>query len=91
MITKAEEGESKAKGDIKAGILRIRTMPLPSPPWAGRYFQLAKDNGIELKSTTTVEQFHSDSVQAYNRVMNAEIERKFGPGFLQKLEQQAQK
>lgn len=87
---KVADGTADAEKDIQSGVLKVWTQPLPSPPWAGKYFRLCKDKGIALKSTRTVDEFKTDYITDYNRRMMAEIDKKWGAGILQKLERQAQ-
>ena len=85
----AADGKADAEADLKKGVLKIWTMPLPSPPWAAKHFQICKDNGITLKSTKTVAAFKTEYIAAYNQRMTTEIDKKFGPGFIQKLESES--
>ena len=85
----ALQGTEDAEVDIEAGKLFLWTLPLPSPPWANRYHELAREKGITLKATQTTEEFGSPYIEAYNRRMNEELDKKFGPGILAKLRQQA--
>ena len=89
-VGRVADGTADAEKDIQSGVLKVWTQPLPSPPWAGKYFRLCKDKGIALKSTRTVDEFKTDYITDYNRRMMAEIDKKWGAGILQKLERQAQ-
>jgi hypothetical protein len=85
----AEAGRERAENDLAMGWLMVRTLPLPSPPWAGRFSQLVRDQGIKMKATQTVAEYHTDYIQAYNQRMMIEIEKKFGRGIIEKLETRA--
>lgn len=80
----AERGEAKAKADIEAGLLQLETFgPATSAAQARhlrqRYGIAAVSKG---KEATPLTQAHAD---AYNRVMQAEIERKRGREALDQL------
>lgn len=85
----AEQGRKDAVRDIAAGNLLVWTMPLPSPPWAIRHLELVRAKGIDMKSTRTVDEFKTEYIQAYNRRMTQELDRKFGPNLIERLESQA--
>ena len=59
--------------------------------WIGQMMnELCKEKGITLKSTRTIDEFKTAYISDYNKRMLAEIDKKWGAGFLQKLEKQAQ-
>ena len=82
----ANQGRQDAENDLAAGKLIVRTMPLPSPPWAGRHGELVREKGITMKSTKTVAEYRTVYIQAYNQRMLIEIDKKFGPRIIEKLE-----
>jgi len=73
----AERGEARAKADIEAGLLQLEIFGGPVAPAKAQ--QLKQRFGITMvskgKAATPLTQAHVD---AYNRVMQAEIERKHG-------------
>lgn len=73
----AERGEFKARADIEAGLLQLETFGPATP--AAKVQRLKHRFGITTVSkgmqATPLTQAHAD---AYNRVMQAEIERKHG-------------
>jgi len=80
----AERGEFKARADIEAGLLQLETFG-PGLP-AAKARQLKQRYGITAlvkgKQATPLTQAHAD---AYNRVMQAEIERKHGREALEQV------
>jgi len=80
----AERGEAKAKADIKAGLLQLETFGVATP--AAKAQQLKQRFGVTTvskgKEATPLTQAHAD---AYNRVMQAEIERQQGREALEQL------
>jgi hypothetical protein len=80
----AERGEAKARADIKAGLLQFETFGAALPPAKAQ--RLKQRFGVATlskgKEATLLTQAHAD---AYNRVMQAEIERKQGREALEQL------
>ena len=85
-IRSTEEGKEDAKNDISKGILKIKRYGLTAAIPQDSINELKKKHGIEITENgcvlinTTAEYF-----TAYNEVMKAEISRKFGVKFLEKL------
>lgn len=80
----SERGEAKARADIAAGLLQLETFGAAMP--AAKAQRLKQRYGVATvnkgKEATPLTQAHAD---AYNRVMQAEIERKQGRGALDQL------
>jgi hypothetical protein len=85
------KGMKAAVADIEAGKLKLKYMPLPAPPWQGRYVELLrKECGVEWE---TVEKATADLIAemgGYDDVMIVEIEHRFGKGILEKLQKKAE-
>ncbi len=85
-IRSTEEGKEDAKIDIAKGILKIKRYGLTAAIPQDSINELKKKHGIEITETgcvlinTTAEYF-----TAYNEVMKAEISKRFGVKFLEKL------
>ena len=80
----AERGEALARKDIEAGLLQLETFGPAAPPATAQ--RLKQRHGFTWiskgKEPTPLSQAHAD---AYNRVMQAEIERRHGREFLDQL------
>jgi hypothetical protein len=80
----AERGEAKARADIKAGLLQLETFGAAMPP--AKVQRLKQRFGVAAiskgREATPLTQAHAD---AYNRVMQAEIERKRGREALEQV------
>lgn len=80
----AERGEAKARADIEAGRLRLEVFGAPPAP--ARAKALKHPDGFAWinagKEATPLTQAHAE---AYNRVMQAEIERRHGREVLEQL------
>jgi hypothetical protein len=92
--TADERGKKAAEQDIAAGVLRLKEYPpLPAPAWHGKFINLLKTEcGVEwlVVQGPADSKDLRDEVNAYNAVMRAEIERRFEPGIIEKLQKQAQ-
>lgn len=82
-------GETKAKADIEAGILKLQTFGLPATPSkadAAKAERLKQRYGIvwanAAREATAVTQAFADG---YNSVSQAEIERRHGKAVLERL------
>lgn len=80
----AERGEAKARADIEAGLLQLETFGAAvSPAKAERLKQRYGITWVNKgKEATPLTQAHAD---AYNRVMQAEVERRHGRERLDQL------
>jgi hypothetical protein len=85
----AERGAAKAKVDIEAGELKLLTVgpqPEPSAAEKARAKWLKQRLGLVWVSRSAeVTPLHTAYVEAYNRVVQAEIERKHGKDFAERL------
>jgi hypothetical protein len=74
------KGMKAAVVDIEAGKLKLKSRPLPDPPWHDRYVELLTNEcGVEWE---TVKGTSVDRI--------AEIEFRFGKGIIEKLQEKAQ-
>jgi hypothetical protein len=74
-------GGAEAERDIAAGVLRLKTYGLPAP-WYARYAGLMRQRlGVELRGVAgcDVDDGLRRKVEGYNRRMEVEIARRFGP------------
>jgi hypothetical protein len=80
----AERGEARARADIEAGLLQLETFGAAVP--AAKAQRMKQRYGITWvnkgREATPLTQAHAD---AYNRVMQAEIERRHGREVLDQL------
>lgn len=80
----AERGGAKARADLEAGLLQLETFGPATP--AAKAQRLKQRWGIAVvgkgRQATPLTQAHAD---AYNRVMQAEIERKHGREALEQV------
>jgi hypothetical protein len=89
------DGAAKATADAAAGILLLKEYrPLPSPPGHSLYVELLKqrcgvDYQVPALPAGVSETEFIDQVQAWNAVMTAAIEKKFGAGILTQLRNEA--
>jgi hypothetical protein len=86
-----DAGEAEAERDIKAGTLKRKEYGYP-PRWAGLWSDLMKERlGVELElvGDCVVTDEVRANAKGYNRRMNQEIERRFGPGAVEALFQEA--
>lgn len=87
-------GRADARKDLQAGKLNIETMGPPPAPWEGAYEKLLKErHGITYSwvAGCIVNDRVSGHARAYNQIMEAEIERRFGKDVLKKTADEAQK
>lgn len=88
-IFAAQQGEAEARKDIEAGLFQLQTFeaaPQDTPAGRARTDKLNKLYGISwLHKVSRGDPAAQAYVDAYNLVVQAEIERKFGPEFLQRL------
>lgn len=95
----SSDGAAKATADAAAaaaaGILLLKEYPpLPSPPGHSLYVELLKqrcgvDYQVPALPAGVPETEFIDQVQAWNAVMTAAIEKKFGAGILTQLRNEA--
>jgi hypothetical protein len=86
------KGMKAAVADIEAGKLKLKSMPLPAPPWHGRYVELLKKEcGVEWETVSEATADPIAEMGGYDDVMTAEIEHRFGKGILGKLLEKAEK
>jgi hypothetical protein len=85
----AERGEARARADIEAGLLQLQTLGPAAPPTpadAAKAQRLKKRYGITWVTKGEVATpLTQAAVDGYNRVMQAEIERRHGRPFLDEL------
>lgn len=90
----AFRGRADALADLKAGKLVVESFGMPGPA-SGEYTRLLeKRYGIETRRVGAGCVFTPDEfqhAQAYNRVMKAEISRRFGPDVFELTYQEAAK
>ena len=85
-VSSTKEGKEDAKNDIAKGILKIKRYGLTAAIQQSWIDEIKKSHGIEIVENgcglfnTTAEYFI-----AYNEVMKAEISKRFGVKFLEKL------
>lgn len=87
-------GRADAQKDLKAGKLILETMGPPPAPWEQTYEKLLKErHGITYSwvAGCIVNDRVSGHARAYNEVMEAEIERRFGKDVLEKTAEEARK
>jgi hypothetical protein len=85
------ESTAEAERDLKAGKLRLKTYGLPAP-WSGRFRALAREKlGVEIEAVAgcVVGEDLLERTAGYNGPMRQEINRRFGPGALDKLAEEA--
>lgn len=88
------KGRADARKDLQAGKLRIETMGPPPAPWEVTYVKLLKERyGITYSwvAGCIVNDRVSGHARAYNQIMEAEIERRFGKDALKNTADEAQK
>lgn len=76
----AERGEALARADIEAGELKLQTLgPPPTKAEKARAERMKRRYGVGwVRHSEQITPLTSAYVQAYNRVMHAEIERRHG-------------
>ena len=85
------KGMKAAVADIEAGKLKLKSPPLPDPPWHGPYVKLLKKEcGVEWEMVTDKFDKLIPKMGGYNDVMRVEIEHRFGYGILGKLQKRAE-
>ena len=86
-------GEAKARLDVEAGELKLQTVGLPVPPTAAdlaKAERLKRRYGIAwVNRGEEVSPQSQAYVDSYNRVAQAEIERRHGKQFLERLLQES--
>jgi hypothetical protein len=89
-----EHGRAAAESDIRQGILRLKEYPpMPYSLQQMKYIKLLKsehDIGWMVVPGPPDSKDLREEVAAYNALMEAEIERRFGAGTLQKLREKAE-
>jgi len=86
------KGMKAAVADIEGGLLRMRQIPPPAPPWYSEYLELLKKEcGLELINVDTSNDKVLAEMHAYNDVMLLEIEHRHGKGILNKLGERVRK
>ncbi len=88
------QGRADARKDLQAGKLRMETMGPPPAPWEGTYERLLKErHGIEYAwvAGCIVSERVVSHATSYNEIMEAEIDRRFGKGVLDKTADEAKK
>ena len=81
-----ESGQAAARRDLDHGKLVIKSYG-PGVPWRDRTAAMLKEYGIELRihGYYPFTQSGAESVEGYNEVMIAEIEKRQGTNFVRKL------
>ena len=85
------EGRSEAEKDLAAGQLRLKIYGLPFP-WDRKYREMAWERlGVELDFVAgcIVDDELVERVAGYNEPMQREIDRRHGPGAMDKLAEAA--
>jgi hypothetical protein len=80
-------GASEAARDVKRDHLEIRGYGMPTP-WLPAYARLLNERlGVQYKSVAgcVVSERLVKNTEAYNEVMEKEIERRFGPDALERI------
>src|SRR4029078_4276378 len=86
-----KDSDAPARADLDRGHLEIRVFG-PSADWWSSYATLLQDRlGVQLRIVAgcDVTKQLFDSVTAYNKVMEAEIELRFGKGILDRVKDDA--
>jgi len=90
-----EKGRQAAEEDLKKGVLKQKEYPpLPYSLQMMRFIRLLKSEcGVEWEVVNSKEDSKElrEEVAAYNEVMRAAIEKKFGPGAFARLREKAEK
>jgi hypothetical protein len=87
----AEEGRREAHADIRAGRLILRNYGFAAGV-VGPYAQLLKERfGVQQRAVAgcVIDAELAAETRAYNDVMKAEIEKRFGAGVLETLRKEA--
>lgn len=89
------KGTAAATQDIANDVLKLQEYQPPlSPPWHAKYVQLLKERcnveWEEVQGPGNISDSLREGVNAYNEVMQVEIERRFGADILDKLRAEAQ-
>lgn len=82
-------GAKQARLDIAAGKLVLQTHGLIDPRAAEYERRLSENFGVQLIDRGGCVMPEVLQIEAYNRVMEAEIERRFGQGSLEQLREEA--
>jgi hypothetical protein len=85
------EGRAEAVQDLATGKLRLKTYGLPAP-WSWKCHEMARDKfGVEFDTVAgcVVDDELVERVTGYNEPMQREIDRRHGPGALEKLAEAA--
>jgi len=84
-------GAEEARRDIAAGRLELHAWGLATPQRSAFGRVLRERLGVHLREVAgcCVGGDELNQIQAYNRVMTAEIERRFGPGVVARLRDEA--
>lgn len=81
------EGRAEAERNLAAGKLGLKTYGLPAP-WSWKYRDIAREKlGVEFNAVAgcVVDDELVERAAGYNEPMQREIDRRHGPGALQKL------
>jgi hypothetical protein len=89
------QGTAAATQDIANDVLKQKEYPpLPSPAWHAQYVKLLKERCIVewevVQGPANISDSLREEVNAYNEVMRAEIERRFGADIFEKLQAEAE-
>ena len=85
-------GRAVAQMDVQRGRLRVRTYGLPAP-WLSLYSsKLLRQYQIELCPVAgdLVEPELIENVKGYNEISEAEIDRRYGPGLLDRVAKESE-
>jgi len=85
-------GRAVAQMDIQSGRLMVRTYGLPVPWFALYASNLASRYHIELRPAAgdVVTDALLENVKGYNEISEAEIDRRYGPGLLQRVAKESE-
>jgi hypothetical protein len=85
------KGMKAAVEDIEKGLLKLKEFPLPDPPWFADYLALLKkESGVTWEMVDLKDYKEGRAgLDGYNDVMRVEIEYRYEPGILDKLQKKA--
>ena len=89
----ASKGRSDAEADLKAGKLAVEEFGMPSPVYAEAERLLRVRYGIESRQVAAciVSKEIAQHAEGYNRIMKAEIARRYGADVFDRAYEEAKK
>ena len=86
------QGMKDAVADIEAGEMKWKSIPLPSPPWHGRYIKILREEcGVRWENVNDTSKEIRDQIKGYNDVIRAEVEHRFGRDVISRMHERAKK